>query len=217
MAPSLLPPAPSLPLLPPAPSDSGLSSLEQITALPYFPLRSLQSLSLINCDGVTGASLSGSRLLTLVLSGCGSVSFLNLDLPSLQSLDLSDCVRVNTVQYRVGRSMRGLRSCVLTGCRLLGEHFVVGLVAWCKSLRQLHLFGSGCAQAPNKGKRTAQYGKRIKTKEKRGLVVKLESMNRQLEVVTTKRENRRMKGKGGGKGEGGSEEEEEEEEEGGRE
>ena len=44
----------------------GESSLAQIATLPYFNLQNLQSLSLIDCDGVTGLSLNGGMMLTLV-------------------------------------------------------------------------------------------------------------------------------------------------------
>ena len=172
-------------------NSENLAVGEELSAtLSTFSLQNLQCLSLIYVP-TSGASLSGSCLRTLVLKGCSNLSFLNLNLPLLQCLDLTDCGRLNTLSYGED-SMKQLVSCVFTGCRLIREPVIVRLVARCKWLKNIHLFGSGCVQAPKKGGRTAQFGRRIKTKKNSGFLEKLSSVNRELEVVTTKRGNKLM-------------------------
>ena len=157
---------------------------------PRLDLACLLRLELTNCEGLTGASLSGRSLLNLSLQGCTNLSFLDVWAPELDSLDVSDCMNLRAVPlYR--DSLRRLQVAVFTNCRELNEAFMGKFVDHCRSLCQLHIFGSGASEKASNAK------SRQKVKTKAGLA-KLAAGRPKLELFTTKKDWRVLKAKGGG-------------------
>jgi len=125
---------------------------------PRLDLASLLRLELTNCDGLTGASISGKFLCHVSFAGCRNISFLDLWAPELQSLQMSGCVSLKVMPlYR--DSFRRLRVAIFTNCRELKNDFMHKFVDHCRSLSQLHIFGCGLLEKGNSNSKARQKSK----------------------------------------------------------
>jgi len=152
-------------------------------------LNSLIRLELVDCNGLTGISVSGRALVTLRLNDCINLACVDVMAQHLQSLDVSGCLSLKKIPLHQ-ESLRKLRFAILTHCRALNEEFMVRIVDHCRVLCQLHIFGSGASERASNAK------SRQKVKTKSGLQ-KLTTGRPKLELFTTKKEWRESKAKGG--------------------
>lgn len=148
---------------------------------PRLDLASLLRLELTNCEGLTGASLSGRFLVHLSFEGCKNISFLDLWAPDLQSLQMSDCVSLKTLPLHRD-SLRRLRIAMFTNCRELKDDFMSKFVDHCRALCQLHIFGCGILEKGSGNTKARQKG--------RTKAAKWTASRPNLELFTMKKECR---------------------------
>mmetsp|Transcript_3143 Transcript_3143/g.4936 ORF Transcript_3143/g.4936 Transcript_3143/m.4936 type:complete len:1566 (-) Transcript_3143:77-4774(-) len=156
-------------------------------------LHRLMNLDLLECDGLTGLSFDAPCLVRCCLRGCTEIAFLNLlNATALTTLDVTDCSSLCTIPLK-GKSLQSIRVAIFTSCKNLDGSFMSYFVNHCRSLRLLHIFGSGAAEKASNAKT------RSKVKTKAGLA-KLNAGRPKLAVITTKKEWREMKAKQGSGG-----------------